>query len=270
MSGRSGQNTPKGWPGRQPSLHGILMVDTVRGAIRVRQWPRPRGKNRNETNKWWSEWLRQAMLLWKYSDPRSQELWRQATKDLPVKTTDPYIQAIRGTIWYFQTDDGSTLYPTQARDKVSYSLDAIEQLPGGMLTRGPDDWQGIHPAELDEYSILIVTPQALPHWIRAADSPVTPGVIGIDLNGPPNLSIPSNTTTAIPWSNGFDHPDNTTLWSSGDPTHVIAPFSGWMRWSLFVNYLNMPSTIWNLQVIHSAMGTISAQDVYFPNSANPW
>src|SRR5574337_334620 len=254
MSGRSGQNTPKGWPGRQPSLHGILMVDTVRGAIRVRQWPRPRGKNRNETNKWWSEWLRQAMLLWKYSDPRSQELWRQATKDLPVKTTDPYIQAIRGTIWYFQTDDGSTLYPTQARDKVSYSLDAIEQLPGGMLTRGPDDWQGIHPAELDEYSILIVTPEALPHWIRAADSPVTPGVIGAELVGPPNLTIFNVTDSDIPWATATPHPGDATLWNPAAPTLITAPFTGWLDWWISGHWQSMPANVWNSHVIHSSQG----------------
>lgn len=234
MPGRRGQNTPEGWPGRQLSLHGLLVVDTVRGAIRVRKWPRKRGRKRNPTNMWWSEWLRQAMALWRYSPPRWQETWRQATRDLPVKVTDPYIQAVRGTIWYFQNPDGSIAYPRQMRDKVSYSLDAIIQKYGGMLARGKDNWVGIEPPT-SEHQVLSPGGDLLPHWTDRESAGLTPIMYGATSGTAWDDTISPHSELIIPWATVGQYPDDVGIWTTAHRTRWYAYTQGWYQLSSYVH-----------------------------------
>lgn len=261
MSGRSGSNTPKGWPGRQPSLRGLLMVDTVRGVVRVRKWPEKRGRNRSAVNQWWSEWLRQAMLLWKYSDPRQQQLWRDATKDLPVKPTDPFIQAIRGTIWFFVDEDGIVLYPTQARDKVSYSLDIIEQLPGGMLVRGTHTWQGIEPAN-ESGLILFSNSQKMPEWGTPTAAGIGRRPVGAYSSSTNLGTFSRNEWTPIPWTNVQQDDTDPPIWSSDHPERFTAPTDGWYSFSTFAKFGVSNDPIAHL-AIHSSTSSVQVAENEF-------
>lgn len=242
------------------------MVDTVRGVIRVRKWPKKRGKKRNETNLWWSEWLRQAMAIWRWSDPRTQQLWRDATRDLPVKVTDPFMQAIRGTIWYFVDDDGNVMYPTQARDKVSYSLDTIIQLPGGMLYRGPNDWEGIEPAGSSGL-VMFSDANKMPAWGTPDEANIARQPIGVWSTQGPIDSIPNNDFMPIPYRGTHGSETNPPMWSDEHPTRFVAPTAGWYMAAGWVELNTSTNPNMHLNIMQNGNPVpIAASQFQFPGT----
>lgn len=139
-----GKRQPQGG-GRFPSLQGSLMVDTVRGSIRVRSWPKKRPGPRHPTNEWWTGWLKAATFLYRYQPAVVQGQLAAATKGTVWMPRDVFISAMRGRAWLLQDEQGRTYHPMAYVKDVSESLDAIGQFPGMMMMRGSELWQPIQP-----------------------------------------------------------------------------------------------------------------------------
>lgn len=149
--------------GRTPSLRGILVVDTTRGNLRVRAWPKPRGKNRHPTNIYWSQWLNAATYLYRYQPAKFQAALQRATEGTPWMPRDIFISALRGRAWSFSDENGRRYYPMAYRVDVSQSLDSIAQLEGQLLVRGESLWMALDPGALG----LVLTsngPSLPPSW----------------------------------------------------------------------------------------------------------
>jgi hypothetical protein len=144
------------------------MIDEYNGKPRVRAWPRPRGENRNETNKYWTAWLKAVTWLYRYQPAKFQAQLQNATKGTPWMARDPFISGARGRAWSFTDQTGRTYYPLPARQAVSQSLDAIAQIAGSMLFRAANGWVAIEPPENVGDVLTVTDPLAPPEWSPGA------------------------------------------------------------------------------------------------------
>src|SRR3989304_2776084 len=126
--------------GRLPVLGGVLMVDSVRGSIRVRAWPRKRPGRRHPDNEYWSKWLKAVTYLYRYQPAVVQSQLQAATKGTIWMPRDIFISAVRARAWSLTDENRRTYHPMAFRIDVSESLDAIAQIPGELLFRGPELW----------------------------------------------------------------------------------------------------------------------------------
>ncbi len=127
--------------GRQPALTGRLMIDTVRGVLRVRKWPRKRPGKRTAIERFWTDWFVQANKLAKYADGMSQARAIQMTKGSGMYPRDVLLKAMRGRLYTWTTPDGWKWYPMAAIGDVSESLDVLAQTVGSVLVRAVDRWR---------------------------------------------------------------------------------------------------------------------------------
>lgn len=192
---------------RLPSLRGVIVIDEFNGKPRTRAWPRPRGRDRSEVNQYWTRWLRAITFMWRYQPAKFQDQMMQATKDTPWMPRDPFISASRGRAWSFTDQNGRTWYPLPVRQAVSQSLDAIAQLAGSMLFRGPTGWTSIAAPPATGYVLVSTGEATAPEWVEGG-----PGGSSLDAWSP--ISPPS---TASPDDDEFDIP------GAGVP-------SGWTDW----------------------------------------
>ena len=174
---------------RMPSLRGAMMVDTCRGVLRVRKWPKKRGTPRSALQRWWNDWFRQANLLTKYADGMTQARAIALTKYTGLYPRDIMLRAIRGRYLWFTDQDGKAWYPMAAIQDVSDTLDILAQAVGSVLVRAVDRWRPAGPA-------VPVVGQALTY--QGAGLPPlwqTPGA-GVSQQALPSTPIiPDNTKT---------------------------------------------------------------------------
>lgn len=171
-------------PRRPPSMRRTVMIDTSRGVLRVRKWPTPRPGPRNTTNTCWTEWLRQAMAIYRHADPQLVEYYRQVTCGLPAKVTDPFISNSRGSFAAWPITRNIYMYPRQAVRKVAYSLDVISQIPGSILVRHHDMWRYIEPGPAGSV-LTSMGPYQVPKWStdgRSGLTPPSPDTLPVEVN----------------------------------------------------------------------------------------
>lgn len=125
---------------RGPSLRNAVMIDSVRGVLRVRKWPRKRGKPRSALQQFWVDWFTQANLLAKYADGMTQALAIKLTKGSGLYPRDIMLQAMRGRLYWWTDDTGQNWYPMAAILDVSKTLDLLAETVGSVLVRASDRW----------------------------------------------------------------------------------------------------------------------------------
>lgn len=237
MPSRSYQD-PTDPQGRAPSLKGAIVVDTINGTIRMRAWPRKRPGPRNPTNEYWTDWLRQAMALYKYAQPSEKQIWQAALRGIPVKITDIYTAVMRGTMWTLVGPDATVYYPTQGRDKVSYSLDAITALPGALLIRGDSTWQGITPPT--NAGQLLISTDDLSQWKSPQDAGIARYPISAQGTPEPSQTIPSGQPKLITWTAVTQDTSNPPIWTSAQPDRFTAPVDGTYTISASIHLTSAP------------------------------
>lgn len=122
------------------------MIDSVRGVLRVRKWPRKYGKARSALQQYWIDWFRQANLLAKYADGMTQARAIALTKGTGLYPRDIMLKAMRGRLYVWADTTGWKWYPMAAIQDVSDSLDALAQTIGSVLVRATDRWRAAGPA----------------------------------------------------------------------------------------------------------------------------
>jgi len=128
-----------------PGYTGRMMVDVYRGQLRVRKWPRKRGRNLHPKTLAQMEWFRQANELAKYVAPQQQVLAREAAAGSPLLPRDLLIMAMAGRMFAIDFIDGRMLFPMAARAGISESLDVLSHEVGAVLVRAATYWEGLSP-----------------------------------------------------------------------------------------------------------------------------
>ncbi len=121
------------------------MVDTVRGVLRVRKWPRKRGTPKSASQLWWIDWFRQANKLAKYIDAASMRRAIELTAGTGKYPRDIILQAMRGRLYVWQDQNGKVWYPMAAVQDISETLDVLAQTVGSVLARAGDRWRSLAP-----------------------------------------------------------------------------------------------------------------------------
>ncbi len=181
---------------RSESLSGKIMVDTVRGVLRVRKWPKKRGTPKSASQRWWNDWFRQANLLAKYVDAATMRKAIELTAGTGMYPRDIILKAMRGRLYIWQDQTGKVWHPMAAIQDISESLDVLAQGIGSVLFRASDRWRALDPGVASEV-LTSAGPDALPTW----EAPVAPGAgLGCLLTNTANWSIPGTTWTPLTWN----------------------------------------------------------------------
>ncbi len=209
---------------RGPSYRGRVMIDTVRGVIRVRKWPKKRGRPKSALQRWWNDWFKQANLLAKYADPMSLVAAKEMTKGTGLYPRDVLLKAMRGRLHWWADETGWKWFPMAATQDVSNSLDTVAQVVGSVLVRALDRWRAPTPGLLDEV-LTLKGVDLIPAWAPAAGGGAA--FHGALVTSLANQAILNGTWTAIIYdSEVYDTDalhDNVT-----NPTRITIP-AGWAK-----------------------------------------
>ncbi len=126
------------------------MIDTLRGVLRVRKWPKKRGTPRSALQRWWIDWFRQANILAKYVDGASQARAIAMTKGSGLYPRDVLLKAMRGRLYHFVDQDGNKWFPMAGIQDISDTLDMLAQNIGSVLVRAVDRWRAPDPGNLND------------------------------------------------------------------------------------------------------------------------
>lgn len=96
---------------RAPRIQGGVVVDSFRGTLRVRKWPRKRGPSKSEAVRRQNEWFKGAIDLAKRVDPRQQALAIAMTKGTGLYPRDLLVKSMAGGIIDIIEADGSNPQP---------------------------------------------------------------------------------------------------------------------------------------------------------------
>lgn len=76
------------------SLRGVLMVDSVRGTMRARAWPRKRGKPKAAVTLAWNQWFRDAAKVAKFIDAKQTITAMDETRNTGLYPRDVIFRAM--------------------------------------------------------------------------------------------------------------------------------------------------------------------------------
>ena len=170
-------------------------MDTLNGKIRVRAWPRRRGKPKStaqaETQSTFAEYQR----AWRYIAPQFAKQLTEAVSGTPLYPRDILTSMLANRFCQFQMPDGRILYPVTTRNQVSEALDAISQTEGFILVRGEQFWEA------------------------------RPYVPGLEDGALVQITSPFSWTTAGTYAVPFDEAvyDSALLWDASQPTRLTIP-----------------------------------------------
>lgn len=139
------------------------MIDTVRGVLRVRKWPKKRGPPKSAKQRFWVDWFIQANLLAKYADGMSQARAIAMTKGTGLYPRDVLLSAMRGRLYWWADETGWKWFPMAATQDVSDSLDTIAQAIGSVLVRAVDRWRAPVPGAIGAH-LTYQGDAAAPTW----------------------------------------------------------------------------------------------------------
>lgn len=172
------------------------MVDTVRGVLRVRAWPKKYGKARSALQQSWIDWFTQANRLAKYADGLSQARAIEMTKGSGMYPRDVLLKAMRGRLYFWSDTTGWKWYSMAAIGDISESLDVLAQTVGDVLTRAADRWRAVVPGNLGDV-LTNAGPGNPAAW--SAPAPPVQALVGALAGKTANQSIPNGLLTVITW-----------------------------------------------------------------------
>lgn len=143
------------------------MVDTWRGILRVRKWPKKRPGPQTPQERFWVDWFSQANRLAKYADAASQIRAKELTKGTGLYPRDVLLAAMRGRLYTWIDETGWKWYSMAAVGDISESLDVLAQKIGSVLVRATDRWRA--PPAGDVGDVLTYQgPADAPTWTPPA------------------------------------------------------------------------------------------------------
>lgn len=123
------------------ALVGNLQIDSVRGQMRVRAWPKKRGKRVAPGTKAYNDWFRDCLALIKRMEPGFLLWCMERTKGTNIYPRDLAMQLLSGRGVMLVKPDGTKYFPEAYMEDVSLALDSLGQEIGALLLRGPEHWE---------------------------------------------------------------------------------------------------------------------------------
>ncbi len=173
------------------------MVDTVRGQIRVRTWPRKRGPGGSPAQLLQRAWFKGANQLAKVVEPTQQNLAIAMTKGTGLYPRDLLLRQMSGGMYRVITADGREIKPAKRfRETAVFQgaileLSAAQSLPAGANT--PIIWPLPVRDTNGFWSAATPTLLTIPDGV---------GVIAIEAGWRATLSLPNNNTSPNILHNG--------------------------------------------------------------------
>lgn len=199
------------------------MVDTVRGVLRVRSWPKKPGPPKSAKQRFWIDWFTQANRLAKYVDAASAIRAIDLTAKSGLYPRDVLLAAMRGRLYHWADETGWKWYSMAAIGDISESLDVLAQNVGGVLVRALDRWRAPDPGDVGD----VLTYQgdaAAPDWQPpAGGGGVFGGALVTSLS---DITFDRFIDTPIPFD--AEQYDTDALHDALDPTRLTVP-TGWSR-----------------------------------------
>ncbi len=214
---------------RGASYRGRIMIDSVRGTLRVRRWPKKRGPPRSPLQRWWVSWFIQANLLAKYVDGMQAARFIEMTKDSGLYPRDVALMAMRGRLYNWADETGWRWYSMAAIGDISESLDVLGQTIGDILVRAADRWRPIPAGNVGDV-VTKSAPGLPPVWqapsggivqAELAESPISPDssvnnyvfdvstyidveitCLEVDLDGSSDIQMEVSTDAGVSYHNG--------------------------------------------------------------------
>lgn len=218
---------------RFPSLRNVVMVDAVRGVLRVRKWPKKRGPPKSTLQKFWIDWFTQANLLAKYTDGATQALAIKLTKGSGLYPRDIILQAMRGRLYTWTDTTGWQWFPVAAIEDVSKTLDVLAQTIGSVLVRATDRWRDAKDGAIGK----VLTHQGAtdpPKWLV----PTGAGGFGAGCvtYRTSTWSLPNAANTFVPFTTALY--DTSGLFDfAAAPTKLTVPAGfSWARQSAYIEF----------------------------------
>lgn len=208
------------------------MVDTPNGKVRVRRWPRKRGKPKSQKQRDQNEWFRQASWAMKYMPPEFHAQAEILTAGTPLLPRDVLMMAMAGRLYGVVLPGGQRLYPMSFVTDVSESLDALGLAPGSVLARGQDRWHALVPNQSG--LVLTSVENALPEWLPPSGGGGATLKTGVTLTS--NLGGYTS-GQYIQWQT--EEIDEGGLWLPDDPTRFTVPAPGLIRVETCVFFSNL-------------------------------
>ncbi len=204
------------------------MIDTFRGTLRVRKWPKKRGRPKSERQRWWNEWFKQANLLAKYADPLTQATAIELTKGSGLYPRDIILKAMRGRLYWFSTPDGWKWYPMAAIGDISETLDVLAQTVGSVLVRATDRWRPPAPGSIGDV-LTYKGDEAPAEWVAPSGGGFS--FAGALVSKLSNQSIGNGVLTIIAWDT--EQYDTDGLHDNAvNPSRMTVP-ADWSRVRLY-------------------------------------
>jgi len=211
---------------RMPSYRGKVMIDVLKGQVRVRKWPTKRGPPKSELQAWWVDWFKQANLLAKYVDGASAARAIDMSMGSGMYPRDILLKAMRGRLYSWEDPSGRIWRSMAAILDISNSLDVLSDAIGSVLVRASDRWRAPSPGAVGD----VLTYQgaaAAPSWQPLSAVAGFGG--GALVYRSSSFSLPNNTTTNIPFTNSKY--DTHSFFDVGaNPTRLTIPTGAtWAR-----------------------------------------
>ena len=210
------------------------MIDVVRGVIRVRRWPKKRGRPRSASQRFWVDWFRQANLLAKYASAYDQTRAIELSEGKPLYPRDVLLQAMRGRLYNWTDENGWRWFSVAAIGDISEALDVLAQTVGSVLVRATDRWRDAGAGAAGDV-LKHQGPGAAPIWLPATGGGGYRG--GCIAQKTANQSIPNATTVALTWNTELYDTDNIHD-NAVNNSRMVVPagidkvqFFGGVRWT---------------------------------------
>lgn len=117
----------------------------------MQKWPRPRGRPKNPTTRDQNQLFKERNTLAKYAPGEDQWMAIEIARNSPLYPRDLLMSAMAGRLIETVVVDGQRYTAVAVRDDISADLDLIGgTVPGTLLMRGPDIWQGLVPGAVSE------------------------------------------------------------------------------------------------------------------------
>jgi len=161
----------KGGPSweRGPSLTGAARIYVSQGQLILAKWPKGRGRNLHPKTLEQMAWFSEADIMAKNA---SASDWRRAiemTTGSPFFPRDLLFAAIRGRLYWTQTEDGRTIIPVAAQQDLTNALDMLGSNVGSVLLRHGQLWLALAPGDVGQ-ALVSNGPGNVPSWQNVGGS----------------------------------------------------------------------------------------------------
>jgi len=116
------------------------MVDTYRGVLRLRAWPKKRGRPKSQAVRNQNAWFKEAVRLIKIADPGQQKIAIEAAGNTGLYPRDLLMNAMAGGMFDIDMDDGRVItFHDPVLENVMFQGTILQQasvqsLPGNVYT----------------------------------------------------------------------------------------------------------------------------------------